>query len=157
MGAPAAEVARRIGRSPSWVSKHLKVLELPKEILGAAESRKLGYEALYAIAAIDVPPHERARLLDIAATEGRPALHRAVEALATEAAQRDPAKRHARSASLTRRPIASRAVRSAAARTLAAVKHLDTLLSAAKGPTDTGALRHATAVLCTALERFLTS
>lgn len=43
VGTPAADLARRIGRSPSWVAKHLKFLQLPEEFLLEADRKGLGY------------------------------------------------------------------------------------------------------------------
>lgn len=78
-GMTAVAVASQLGKSKSWVSKHLKLLELPDSILKRAEAANLGQEILYTLAQAPGDEAERTRLLDVALAGGRPALSKAID------------------------------------------------------------------------------
>lgn len=78
-GLTAAAVSQALGKSKSWVSKHLKLLELPQSILERVEHSDVGHEILYTVAQSTDDETEREALLAIAMEGGRPALNRALE------------------------------------------------------------------------------
>ena len=139
-GKNAADVSRNIGKSKSWVSKHLTLLGLPAEVLRKAEEADAGHEVLYTIAQAPVAETEQVKLLDLGLQEGRKAVNRALEVMTVE--KKKSAKSTKTGAKLGRgrpavrageagtRHVLVKASRSA----LEAIEHLDKLLRSAKTP-----------------------
>ncbi len=148
-GRNAVDVAASIGKSKSWVSKHLKLLELPGEILARAEESGVGHETLYVLAQADVSVEEKTRLLDVALRDGRPALSREVETIAV--AKQGSAAPRGRTATPGAAP--DRALRAASKRALEAARHLHNLLRASSS--DATELQRSAERFVTALEKLI--
>lgn len=127
-GLSASEVASSIGKSKSWVSKHLKLLELPQALLAKAEAHGLGHEAIYTVAQADVAEADREKLLDIAITGGRTALGRELETKAMVTKATTPIRQKGRGG---KKLDAARAVDAATKRVESSARHLLSLLEEA--------------------------
>ena len=164
-GKSAADVARDVGKSNSWISKHLTLLELPTEVLEKAEERDAGHEVLYTIAQAPVGLKDQAKLLDLGLNEGRQAVNRALEVLTVENANKSR-PRHLSAAAKRANPAqggrpseragldGSRRVLAKASRgALEAVEHLDKLLRSARTQ-DARNLQKKTKTYILALKKF---
>lgn len=88
LGISQAELARRVGRSRASINNHLRLLDLPGEILDLVDDGKLAFGHARALLAVD-DPDQRAHLAHTAADEGWSA--RQVERAARDHADPAPA------------------------------------------------------------------
>lgn len=155
-GMSLSAVARDIGKSKSWVSKHLKFLELPKAVLTRAESSGIGHEVLYSLAQADIPAGELDRLLAVAIDAGRPALMRELETLNVVKGRKKSGAGHsgeAHAESTVDNRSSQRTILSASRRLLAAARHVCTLLEADQQE-DAAELKQSLSNTIAALERY---
>lgn len=152
-GVSAAEIGRRIGKSRSWVGKHLKVMTLPKDVLVEAEEKKLGHEVLYTLAQANIDDGERRELLNVAAEEGRNVLQRRLDEKKVERAPKR--KVSSKSSKKIERNVSSeRAILGAIRRAEKDISHLLSLLELDDGNKRSQSLIPRARNLLSALEKY---